>query len=198
MMLTTATGRTCVRCATFYTAEEVASGQAFLPGRSKDASYLRGVCRPCEEKAADQRKGVDRTGVKANDTRRRHAIKLSGPRQANGNVAWYDPELTAAQLETCYGWWQRQLTHDIKFRYGNGCDYCHHPYKEMGHGLADITIDIYDPRLPPDYSNTRWCCMTCQRRKGLLTPEQWAIKQRIYRKWETVQQMPPEQRGMLF
>jgi hypothetical protein len=192
-------GRLCLRCGTFYSSEEVESGQAFRTVGVQDASCTRrhSICRPCIEADQDQHKGRDRWTCKANDTKRRHVVKLRTPRKANGTVAWHNPNLTVTELETTYGWTTHQLAHDARFRYNNGCDYCHHPYKEMGHGSGDITVDIYDPRLPPDYSNTRWCCMTCQRRKGLLAPEKWAIKQRIYRRWETTKQMTPEDRGML-
>jgi hypothetical protein len=107
--------------------------------------------------------------------------------------------LSKELLVSRYGWIPVQLTHDAEFQYDNGCSYCHHPYVDMGHGVADITLDIFDPRLPPDYgTNTRWCCMTCQRRKGLLTPEKWAAKQRIYRAWERAKVLSAEARGMLF
>jgi hypothetical protein len=161
--------------------------------------HLASVCRACQEDARDRRKGGDREAAKASDARRGHAIKLSRPRRGSGVEAWHDPNLAASELEVVYGWDLPQMAHDIEYQYGNGCSYCHHSYKGMGHGLADITIDIFDPRLPPDYgTNTRWCCMTCQRRKGLLPPEKWAIKQRIYRKWETAKTMSAEARGMLF
>lgn len=188
-------GRRCVRCGVEYTPEEVASGQAFRPSGRK--MHLASVCRPCEERERDERKGTDRFAVKANDTRRRHAIRLSHPRSANGVVAWHDPHLTATKLELVYGWAQKQMRHDFEFKYGNGCDYCHQSYAGMGHGYADETLDIYDPRLAPHYTNTRHCCLTCQRRKGLLTPEQWAIKLGIYRKWETAQFATAEELGML-
>src|SRR5262249_56891015 len=113
--------------------------------------------------------------------------------------AWFDPSLTKETLVGRYGWTPDQMAHDAEFQYGNGCSYCHHPYAAMGHGVADITLDIFDPRLPPDYAaNTRWCCMTCQRRKGILPPDRWAAKQRVYREWETTKARSAEDRGMLF
>jgi hypothetical protein len=196
-------GRRCTRCGTWYTVEEVASGQAFrtTPRRRMHLATeaLASICRPCEETAQDASKSSYRWGAKANATTAGHAVRLRSPRTGPHCEAWYDPDLTKETLINRYGWAQAQIMHDASFKYGNGCDYCHHPYVDMGHGLADITLDIFDPRLPPDYgTNTRWCCMTCQRRKGLLTPEHWAVKQRVYRQWETHRALSPEARGMLF
>jgi hypothetical protein len=161
--------------------------------------HLAHTCRPCEETAGDTWKSANRWSTKAWDTTKSHAANLRTPRKGPHCEAWHDPGLTKEILIKRYGWLQEQLAHDAEFQYANGCSYCHHPYAAMGHGSADITIDIFDPRLPPDYgTNTRWCCPTCQRRKGLLTPEQWAIKQRIYRHWEGSRVLSPEERGMLF
>jgi hypothetical protein len=91
------------------------------------------------------------------------------------------------------------MSGDASFQYGRCCSYCHRDYKGMGHAAADITLDIFDPRLPPEYgTNTRWCCMTCQRRKSLLTPQKWAMKLRIYRRWDANRELPPNELGFLF
>lgn len=192
-------GRHCPRCGTDYTAEEVASGQAFEPKGGADASPPRvdSICRPCRETEKDAHKAAHRWAVKATDTITSHVAKLRKPRAGPHCAAWYDSELTRSELIHTYGWNPIQIAHDLEFHYGNGCDYCHHPYLDMGHGAADITIDLYDPRRPPDYENVRFCCPTCQRRKGLLPPELWAIKKRIYRKWDRARQSAWEDRGML-
>jgi hypothetical protein len=188
--------RRCMQCGTWYAAEEVASGQAFSYSGPRERCILRAVCRPCEETEHDAR---DRWGKKANATTTGHAVRLRAPRTGPHCEAWHDPALTKETLIKRYGWSLAQIAHDAEFQYANGCSYCHHPYDGMGHGLADITLDIFDPRLPPDYgTNTRWCCMTCQRRKGLLTPEHWADKQRVYRQWEDTRALSAEARGMLF
>ena len=194
-------GRHCTRCGTFYTAEDVASGQAFRPDRMRQDASCRTklICRPCEESNSDGRKAAYRCASKVHSTTRGHADKLTKPRLGAHCQAWFDPSLTKEILIGRYGWAAGQMAHDAEFQYNNGCSYCHHPYADMGHGVADITLDIFDPRLPPDYgTNTRWCCMTCQRRKGLLTPEKWATKQRIYRAWELAKTLSAEARGMLF
>lgn len=192
--------RRCTRCGNEYTAEEVVSGQAFRSGAGAGRKmHLATTCRPCEETARDLRNGVDRWPGKVNDTTRRHAIRLRFPKSLGPDgQSWHDPDLTTDKLITVHGWQRTQLAYDAQFQYGNGCSYCHHKYSGMGHGAADITLDIFDPRLPPEYgTNTRWCCMTCQRRKGLLTPEKWAIKKRIYRKWEANKLRAPEDKGFL-
>lgn len=195
----TQAGRSCARCGTLYDAEDVASGQAFSYSGARDRCILRAICRPCEETAADGRKRDDRWASKVHTTTRSHADKLARLRSGPHCEAWFDPYLTKEILVGRYGWAADQMAHDAEFQYANGCSYCHHAYAGMGHGAADITLDIFDPRLPPDYgTNTRWCCMTCQRRKGLLTPEKWAAKQRVYRAWEMAKALSAKERGMLF
>lgn len=180
-------GRRCIKCGVEYAADEVASGQAFRSGGGvRRRMHLATTCRPCEDTARDVRKGEDRWSVKANDTTRRHAVRLRTPKGLGpSGQSWHDPHLTAERLIAVYGWGKAQMSHDASFLYDNGCSYCHRKYKGMGHDAADITLDIFDPRLPPQYGiNTRWCCMTCQRRKSLLLPDKWAIKMRIYQKWD--------------
>lgn len=68
----------------------------------------------------------------------------------------------------------------------------------MGHGLADITLDIQDPyRLPFYCTNTRWCCQDCNRDKGDMTPDEFEADRQIRNLWERSKREGPEQ-GMLF
>jgi hypothetical protein len=66
----------------------------------------------------------------------------------------------------------------------------------MEHGLSDITVDIWDPRLPPDIENTRIMCRTCNTEKGAMTPEEWAERKRCWRLWKENQKDPAN--GTLF
>ncbi len=68
----------------------------------------------------------------------------------------------------------------------------------MGHGLADLTLDIQDPTRPPHYcTNTKWCCQTCNRDKGPMSPEEFEAQRQISKLWKLPKTEPPEQ-GMLF
>jgi hypothetical protein len=186
MTATLVEGRTCRRCGTTYPPQDIE--QAFQTARNSwrvDASLRRHICVPCEDKRDDARKANDRWIVKARDTLRRHGERLQG--------------VTKHDLVHIHGWSVRQIAHDAEHRYGNGCDYCHKPYADMDHGYSDITLDIRDRRQPPDYGiNTAWCCQTCNRRKGILSPEQWARLLHVYTLWVQSQNNPPEERGMLF
>jgi len=83
------------------------------------------------------------------------------------------------------GWDLQRMAHDAEFQYGNGCNYCGHRYQDMRHGLGDITLDIQDPERSPDYrTNTKWCCQTCNRKKGRLTPQQFEADQQVYDLWK--------------
>jgi hypothetical protein len=137
-MALTEPGRWCQRCGTEYTAEEVASGQAFRPDRMRqDASCrMKVICRPCEETGSDTRKSAYRWPKKIQATTRGHAEKLAKPRGGAHQAAWFDPGLTKEALISRYGWTEHQMAHDAEFQYANGCSYCHHSYAGMGHGVG--------------------------------------------------------------
>lgn len=79
------------------------------------------------------------------------------------------------------------MIHDLNHTYDNWCMGCDGVFKEMGHGLSDITLDIIDPRLPPYYQNTRWICSTCNRAKGRTPPEQWGALTAYIKRWKAHQ-----------
>jgi hypothetical protein len=54
----------------------------------------------------------------------------------------------------------------------------------MEHGLADVTLDIIHPELPPYYGiNTRWVCMTCNRAKQAMNPGLFGARQKCWAQW---------------
>ena len=127
---------------------------------------------------------MDRWQVKARDCIRRHALRL---------------QVDKSLLVGAYGWDPARLAHDAEFQYNNGCSYCGHQYREMGHGMADITLDIVDGTRPAYYrTNTKWCCQTCNRKKGDRGPEFFEMDRQVYEIWNLAQAMTAEQRGMLF
>jgi hypothetical protein len=68
----------------------------------------------------------------------------------------------------------------------------------MTHGLADVTIDVIDPAKEPFYStNTRPCCMTCNRAKHDMSPEDWAKRLLGWRLWRARQDVAPAQMTLL-
>jgi hypothetical protein len=177
---------------------------AFQRRRGLDASsphargqLLKGVCRRCEQTARDNQKRKNRWDVKARDTIRRHATNLTKKRAARGLAP-----VTKKDLINKYGWDPKVVAHQAEYQYGNGCGYCHDLYASMGHGLADITLDVQDPEKEPYYrTNTTWCCMTCNRRKGRMSPEEFEADRRITAAWRRQQEqaeMDPGSVGMLF
>jgi hypothetical protein len=180
-----ADGRQCTRCGTWYPAHVVAV--AFTIKRAVGLMHQPQrdtICRPCQQTARDQRKLRNRWAVKARDVIRRHAIRL---------------EITKQDLIDRYGWDPDRLAHDAEFQYGNGCNYCGHQYSEMGHGLADISLDIMDRTAAPYYrSNTKWCCQTCNRQKGDKSPEWFEINRQVYEAWQRSKTMTPSDLGLLF
>lgn len=178
--------RRCSRCGTTYPAHLVDA--AFRSASSLRDASSRGwrarVCRPCEQTKRDERKIRDRWAVKARDVIRRHAVRL---------------QVSKEDLVGRYGWDPARLAHDAEFQYGNGCSYCGHQYVAMGHGLADITLDIMDRAQAPYYrTNTKWCCQTCNRKKGDRDPAWFELDRQVYEIWNLAQRLTPEERGVLF
>ena len=124
------------------------------------------ICIFCEQNGRTERNQRDRWREKMIRTRKTHSIKLG---------------ISVEDLEHKYGWVIEQMRHDAMFQYQNGCSECHRSFASMDHGLADITLDIWDPRVEPFYGvNTRWVDMTCNRAKGTMVPERWAIRKRLW------------------
>jgi hypothetical protein len=115
------------------------------------------ICIGCEQTARDTRKQGNRWLDKARDTLRRHADRFLQKGLIQSKL----------DLVSRYGWDVGRLAQDAEHAYRNGCPYCHRLFKEMTHGLSDITLDIVDPGGDPYYStNTKWVCQTCNREKG--------------------------------
>ncbi len=131
-------------------------------GRKAGKCDFRSVCIGCEQAARDESRQPARWIGRARDTIKAHAHRAQMP---------------IGMFGARYGWDVARIAHDLEHAFENSCVYCRHPYSEMGHGLADITLDIVDPAAEPHYAtNVRPCCRTCNAEKGTLTPAQWARK----------------------
>jgi hypothetical protein len=94
------------------------------------------------------------------------------------------------ELVTVYGWDPRILAQHAEHQYAGSCYYCGDPYV----GLADVTLDIQDRCRKPYYcTNTKWCCLDCNRDKGVKTPEEFEARRRIKALWRLPKEVPPEQ-----
>lgn len=145
------------------------------------------TCYPCVRTAKDQRKGENRWVIKAKDTIRRHAISL---------------EISAQDLTVKYGWDPERMAREMARAYADGlglCAECEEPYSGMGHGYADITLDICRPGEEPYYgTNTRYICMTDNREKHNMAPERWQLRKRVWAWWKRHKDLPPNELGLLF
>ena len=185
-------GRRCHRCGTVYPPHLLEYAFRFVGGRARvlDASRTRrqiGVCRPCEQTGRDTKKRGNRWAAKARDTIRRHAVRLS---------------VDKSDLIGRYGWEPARMAHEVEHAYKNGCNYCGGRFADMGHGLADITLDVIDRDRPPYYrTNTKWCCQTCNRKKGTLTPDEFEADRQMWAEWQRIRDLAeadPASAGRLF
>ena len=177
--------RVCIRCGTAYPAHLVE--WAFRPRAGQRAScpnYRKHVCRACEQTARDQRKQRDRWAKKAHDVIRSHAKRLG---------------IDQSELVAVYGWDRQRLAHDAAHHYTHVCSYCPEPYAGMSQGFADITLDIQDRDRPPYYcTNTKWCCQTCNRRKGSMSPEEFEADRQMWNLWNRSQNEHRGEQATLF
>lgn len=71
---------------------------------------------------------------------------------------------------------------DMEHAYAGRCCDCDNAFATMPNGIADLTLDIADRRVVPIYgTNTRFVCMTCNRRKSIIGPEKWGAIMLAYR-----------------
>jgi hypothetical protein len=169
-LVQTVTKKECARCGGLFDAE------AFFGRNHARYAYLarHAVCLGCQQSARDTEKARDRWPAKVRDTIRRHARQLG---------------VTVGVLVKEFGWQFDRLLHDVQHAYRNGCPYCRESFAGMGHGFADITLDIVEPTQDPRYTiNTKWVCATCNREKGRTPAELWDRKLAAWDEWERQQQ----------
>lgn len=164
--------KTCSKCGGNYDAAVFfrRNDLAYTPARSGS----RPICIGCEQNDRDETKRRNRWLTKARDALRGHARKLG---------------FTTSELADTYGWSTERMAHEAEHAYDNGCPECGDSFRDMGHGLADITLDVIDPQSPPIYGmNTRWICMTCNRAKGRTSLALRAAKHLAWAQWREQQE----------
>jgi hypothetical protein len=184
--MTVAEERRCSRCYTFYPAFLVEDAFRSNRGLNALSPSARSICRPCEQTKRVEAKRGNRWSAKARSLIGRHANSLG---------------VTKERLINEYGWDARQIEDDARYQYENVCGYCRHPYKDMAHGPSDLTLDVIDrDRLPYYSTNTLWCCATCNRAKGISTPESFERRRLVYKLWAVRKPYDPiyDDEGSLF
>lgn len=170
--------------------------ERFFPANQKTglvykSGWRQRTCMGCRDKIADARKAQNRFIKKA-----KNAIYNHGQKAIEAGLARNLDEFRAL-----YGWDVQQMAHDMAHAYENGCPICHGSYKEMGHGLRDLTIDIINPIRPPHYGiNTQYICSTDNTRKQRTDPADYGEVMLGWRLWEAHQQQlnQDEWAGTLF
>jgi len=148
---------TCKKCS--YTDDE--SFFKSSVSRARGTIHHFHVCLMCVQEEQDTKKRGNRTIPKARNILWSHCERYN---RQNGT------SLKPSEFARKFGWDLRQMTHDIEHAFDNWCPYCEGAYHSMEHGFAAVTLDIIDPAQPPYYTNVRFCCATCNRRKGQLGP----------------------------
>lgn len=143
--------------------------------RKDPDGYIRPVCIGCERTKRDEAKRENRFPDKAQGTIDRHAL-----RYIKAGVV-----RSKREFVTRFGWRAKRIAHEMEHAYANGCPLCGEPFHEMGHGLADITVDIHHPDEAPYYGhNTRLICQGCNRDKSNTPPAVFAVRQACWPVWK--------------
>lgn len=161
--------KTCKECKITYVGNDIEI--AFFKRKGDLRNNYFSKCRLCEQDARTEKSKTNRWRGKAARTRQYHARKFS---------------LTTEQLEKDHGWNLNVMAHHFRRAYENGCIECGEMYSAMDGGHGDLTLDIWDRRIEPGYSNTRIMCKTCNLAKGTMTPEEWTMYKRLWRQRERI------------
>ena len=168
--------RTCRKCGGTFREEGFRRYERTKYTWSKRARHS--ICRICEVTARTKASHENPALAKARNALNSHIVRLLRQRVITNKD----------ELQDRYGWSIKQMAHDIDHASHNGCPYCHRPFAEMMHGMADITLDIVDPAKPPYYrTNVRWVCRTCNTEKRRTPPEEYAAYREYsdeYREWQ--------------
>ena len=148
--------RTCKKCG--FTAPTEWFRQSRFT--SKSTLVRRAICPMCEQEARDKHKHQNRAITKARTMLYNHAKKY---------------KMRPREFARKFGWSIKHMVHDINHNFENWCPYCRQPYKGMGHGLRDLTLDIINPNQLPYYTNIRYCCSTCNSIKGQRGAETFGL-----------------------
>ena len=163
------TQRRCNKCGGTYDEIFFESGGTSSVGMHTYRN-TRATCKGCSQKARDKSKLANRWRSKMRSTRKMHAQKASK---------------SEAEFESFYKWNLDQMEHDAQHAYENGCPNCGETFFLMGHGLADITLDVIVRDSPPIYGhNTRWICATCNRQKGKYTMKEYGTLMVQWQRWK--------------
>lgn len=170
--------RTCETCGGTYNNSFFKSICIYTCG--KDHIYHYPICLGCYGIRAKKYKQNERLLQKAQNTYYHHANKLL----ATGIIQKKE------ELDTIYGWDSHQMAHDIKNCFENGCPYCGRQYSIIEGGLHNISLDIIDPALPPNYeTNVHWICLDCNKRKRNSSSEAWELKLQDWKLWRETQKL---------
>jgi hypothetical protein len=170
----------CIKCLGWYGEEFFSTHGPTNLSKSSCLKYRRRRCKLCYLSGRTEEKyGPGRFRVKAQSAIGTHTPKLV----RKGLIQ------SKRELIEKYGWNVAEMAHDIEHAFKNGCPECRELFGTMPNGLADVTLDIVDPKQPPYYGvNTRWFCMTCNRIKGQMSSEQWGAEGRWRREWRKQQE----------
>lgn len=167
--------RRCARCGGEY--DEAAGFRVNRSASTCERNQRHYVCIPCEQTARDEAKERRRALVKADRAIRSHCERFN-KRHAT--------TLTVPEFAERFDWDRKQLAHDIEHAFANGCHRCRRMFSDMPGGLANLTVDITDPRQLPYYRTNVHVglCKTCNSAKRDLTLEEDGKRLEVWALWQ--------------
>jgi hypothetical protein len=152
--------KTCKQCGLAKPTDEFRIKTPTVRRGATPKVYRAQICKVCEVTNHDRARELDPYRPAFAQRRRDHASRYGH---------------TVKDLERM-GWDTERRSIEMRAQYENGfCPNCietaeHgvkvHFFRDMSHGLADLTIDRINPDLPPIWpGNIQWLCGTCNKRK---------------------------------
>lgn len=174
--------KTCKRCG-FRAPEEwfVKSRKvtSIFASKNTGENYRQTVCPMCQQEVRDKKKWSNRWIVKARNAIYNHAKKYG---------------MKPQEFVDNFGWETAKVAHMMQHDYENSCSYCHHLFKNMGHGLRDITLDVIHPELPPYFqTNVIPVCQTCNSSKGKRDGTSFGLHLQMVKKRQEFLKVKPKQ-----
>lgn len=152
--------RTCKQCGLVKPIEEFRISRRSSRRDVTPIVYRVTTCKVCEVTNHDRARELNPYRPAFAQRRRAHASRYGYTIKELEKLGW-DSERRPIEMQATYenGFCPNCIeTADGKVRV--------HFFRDMSHGLADLTIDRINPDLPPIWpGNIQWLCATCNKRK---------------------------------
>jgi 5-methylcytosine-specific restriction endonuclease McrA len=158
--------RICPECGILKPEEEFRIRRAYTPNGEVEKLYRVKVCKVCEVDRRIRAREANPYLFAFRHRRRNHARSLGLSVDDLRRLGW-DEERRSIEMEAAFEF--GYCPHCIEIG-ADGKAIVHH-FRDLDGGLRDLTIDVINPGLPPQWpGNVQFLCSTCNSRKHSSDP----------------------------